>query len=221
MRVPSASGAQRDWREGSRSGSRRARPGLSNGGKPVTLSAVTQTPDDLERAFSLYFEEMQKCAAVGLYFALLHIIVALPDVCAALEEPDARPSDRYESWVGRYRRQELFSPAEFWDLRCKLLHQGQAVGKERGRYRTFSFPVHPGVSIHLGAVVPEANLILDPRRMAIDMRQAIEAWFADLRQPENAARLAAVRTRLPLLVREQRKEIPGFEGPSFYVLSST
>ncbi len=186
----------------------------------LTLSTVTQTPDDLEQAFRVYFAEMERCASAGHYFALLHVIVALPDVCAALEDPGASVMQRYEAWCGHYHRQELLSPVEFYDLRCTLLHQGQAAGRGRGRYKTYSFPVHPGISMH--RVIPtEANIALDPRQMAVEMSQAIEAWFADLRRPENASRLQAVRANLPLLVREQLKSIPGFEGPSFYVFSST
>src|SRR5262249_48212310 len=41
------------------------------------------TPE-LERAFALYFDEIARCRASGLYLALLHLLVALPDVCAAL-----------------------------------------------------------------------------------------------------------------------------------------
>jgi hypothetical protein len=177
--------------------------------------------DDLEQAFRLYFTEMERSATAGHYFALLHVIVALPDLCAALENPDAPVAERYESWCGRYHRYELLSPAELYDLRCKLLHQGQAVGRGRGRYKTYSFPVHHGISVHRFVVEAEENISLDPRRMAAEMRQAVEAWFRDLRQPANIARLQAVRRRLPLLVREQPKVIPGFEGPSFTVMSST
>jgi hypothetical protein len=178
-------------------------------------------PGDLEQAFRLYFEEMARCAAAGHYFALLHVIVALPDVCAALEDPKTKPGERYEAWCGRYHHHGLLSPVEFYDLRCKLLHQGQAVGRGRGRYETYSFPVRPDISLHRVVVKAEANITLDPRQMAIEMRQAIEAWFADLRRPENAPRFQAVRANLPLLVREQVKSIPGLDGPPFYVLSST
>ena len=77
--------------------------------------------------------------------------------------------------------------------------------------RTFTLAVAPGS--HFGP--------FDPRQMAVDMRRAIAAWFADLGRSENAARLQVVRSDLPLLVRVQFKFIPGFDGPPFGVLSST
>lgn len=181
---------------------------------------MAQTRDDLEQAFRLYFAEMDRCATAGHYFALLHVIAALPDVCAALEDPAKPVAERYEAWYARYHHHEFLSAVEFYDFRCKLLHQGQAVGRGRGRYKTYSFAVHPGISMHR-AVLTEANITLDPRLMAVEMRQAVEAWFRDLRRQENAPRLLAVRANLPLLVREQPTVIPGFEGPSFYVMSST
>ena len=151
---------------------------------------------DLEQAFQLYFMEMTECAISGRFFALLHVIVALPDVCAALEEPSSPVLERYEGWLEKYHAHALLSPVEFYDLRCKLLHQGQAVGRGRGRYKTYSFPIHPDISLHR-AVVETGNIILDPRQMAVDMRRAIETWFTDLRRSENAARLQVVRSNYP------------------------
>jgi hypothetical protein len=59
---------------------------------------ATPGADDLDRAFALYFSEMERCVSAGCYFALLHVILALPDVCAALETPDARTDgDRYRA----------------------------------------------------------------------------------------------------------------------------
>ena len=180
---------------------------------------VAHAPDDLDQAFLLYFEEMERCVRAGHYFALLHIIVALPDVCAALEDLAAPVGQRYETWCGRYFRHDLLSPVELYDLRCRFLHQGQAVGR-RGRYKTYSFPVYPGTFVHR-AVPSEDNLTLDPSRLAFEMKQAVETWFADLRRPANATRLQAVRANLRLLVRVQPKTIPGFIGPYFIAMSST
>jgi len=60
------------------------------------------TADDFEQAFSLYFKEMDRCVAMGCYWALLHVLLALPDVCAALEAPQATVRERYTEWCRRY-----------------------------------------------------------------------------------------------------------------------
>jgi len=59
--------------------------------------------------------------------------------------------------------------------------------------------------------------------MVSDMRGAIQAWFADLRNPVHAATLAAVRGNLRSFVREQQKVIPevgGVGGAQLLVQSS-
>ncbi len=181
---------------------------------------VAVTPDDLDRAFELYFNEMDRCLSAGCYFALLHVIFALPDVCAALESPHGRTSgDSYQDWCRRYLNEPLLSPYEFYKLRCALLHQGQALGT--GRYSTYSFAVEARTSLHRYLVTSEQNITLDPRQMVADMKRAIREWFTDLRTPVNAAMLATVRVNLRSLVREQQKTIPGLGGAQFMVQSST
>ena len=177
-------------------------------------------PDDLDRAFALYFTEMDRCVSATCHFALLHVIFSLPDVCAALESPNRITSaDRYRDWCGRYLNDPLLSPDEFYNLRCALLHQGHALGK--GRYSTYSFAVQAGISVHRYVVTSERNITLDPRQMVTDMKSAIQAWFTDLRTPANVATLITVGGHLRSLVREQPKVISGIGGAQFMVQSST
>jgi hypothetical protein len=178
------------------------------------------TADDFERAFSLYFKEMDRCTTMGYYWALLHVLLALPDVCAALESPEAKVGDRYKGWCRQYLHSPLLTPEEFYELRCALLHQGQALGAQ-GRYSTFSFAVAEGISIHRVVVASEKNITLDPRRMVDEMKSAIRQWFTDLLDTSNAPRLAKVNGNLRFLVREQMKEHPGIGGIVFAVYSST
>jgi hypothetical protein len=180
---------------------------------------VGLTADDLERAFELYFNEIDRCVSQGCYFALLHVIFALPDVCASMESPNAAPGERYKAWCQRYHNHPLLLPEEFYKLRCALLHQGQALGA--GRYRTYSFAVQAGISAHRTVVSSEHNITLDPRQMGVDMKRSVQAWFTDLRDPVNAARLTTVRNSLPSLMREQQKQLPGIGGVPFIALSST
>lgn len=176
--------------------------------------------NDLEQAFQLYFDEMRACVSAGRFFALLHVILVLPDVCAALENPSAEVGSRYKAWCAQYHAHPLLSAEEFYDLRCKFLHQGQALGT-KGRYETYSFPIQAGVSFHRVAVPAEKNVTLDPCQMAEEMERAVRAWFTDLREPANANRLASVRSNLRFLVRRQPKELPGIGGQPFLVMSSS
>jgi hypothetical protein len=171
------------------------------------------TADDFEQAFSLYFKEMDRCVAMGCYWALLHVLLALPDVCAALESPKAAVRERYTDWCRRYLNPPFshLTPEEFWELRNAILHQGQALGGTKGRrYSTFSFATTADPSVH-GAVIAD-NITLHPRQMVSEMQSAIRRWFADLRDPGNAPRQVTVKGNLRLLVREQMKEHPAGSG---------
>jgi hypothetical protein len=58
-----------------------------------------KTAADLERAFSVYFTEMESCENAGCYWALLHLTVILPDVCGALEFGSmSKVGTRYIDW---------------------------------------------------------------------------------------------------------------------------
>ena len=43
------------------------------------------TPGSLDSAFQIYWDEMDRCRAARTYWALLHVTICLPDICAALE----------------------------------------------------------------------------------------------------------------------------------------
>jgi hypothetical protein len=45
------------------------------------------TESELCEAFKTYFDEMDKCAAAECNWALLHVVLVMPDICAALEHP--------------------------------------------------------------------------------------------------------------------------------------
>jgi hypothetical protein len=54
---------------------------------------------DLEQAFKVHFDEMEKCEDKKCYWALLHLVVILPDICGALDLPGqiwSRVNDRLD-----------------------------------------------------------------------------------------------------------------------------
>ena len=65
----------------------------------MLLAGLMKTAADLERAFSVYFTEMESCEKAECYWALLHLAVILPDVCGALEfGSTSKVSKRYTDW---------------------------------------------------------------------------------------------------------------------------
>jgi len=68
---------------------------------------------DLDSAFSLYFDEISHCRAAGNYLALLHLLVSLPDVCAALQDDNGRTSNvRYQAWCRYFGTDPRFTPED-------------------------------------------------------------------------------------------------------------
>lgn len=102
------------------------------------------TEDQLETAFRTYFDEIHRCDANKCYWALLHLLVIMPDICGAMESEngEANPT-RYLDWCKRYLASEDLSKEEWYEMRCSLLHQGRTLPRKKeqpkGRYHRYSF----------------------------------------------------------------------------------
>jgi len=178
--------------------------------------------DELDQAFKAYFDEMDRCVAGGCYWALLHLSVILPDICAALESEDGQGKpDKYKNWCKRYLADEAMSASDWYALRCALLHQGQTTPDE-GRYRSVSLS-SPATAVRLHKVIvpSEGNITLDMVRVAEDIRGSIARWRRDLESPAQANHLANLQRHLSTLAKEKPKTIPGISGLDIQVVSST
>jgi hypothetical protein len=186
------------------------------------------TPAALERAFEVYIAEIERCVRTKCYWALLHLLVILPDICASLEADDGEADGRrYREWCERYfPGDKAFTPEDRYAIRCALLHQGRTI-PDRGQYGSFSFvpPTETGdvfhrISTDFGAGT-KPNFTIDVSKMAEETKEATRRWFNDLQQLEKSDHLKNVQRYLPLLVRMGQKTIPGFEGRQIYTVSST
>jgi hypothetical protein len=172
---------------------------------------------ELEQAFKTCLDEMDKCERAECYWALLHMVVVLPDICAALEHDKGDTSGEigrcYESWCERYWCSATISARRRWEIRCALLHQGRTVLKDG---ETFSYirPAPSGSKVHEYVHPDEPNTTLEVHKLAAEVKRAIRAWFRDLTQPERASKLENVLRHLPKLAREKPKVLPGIlENP--------
>jgi len=166
------------------------------------------TVADLERAFRTYFEEMDRCAKFKCFWALLHMAVALPDVCAALQSNSGEAGDGgpYRAWCKDNFAGHFLSPNDRYGIRCALLHQGRTT-PTGGGYGSYSFvqPSPSGSIVHNWVTPRERNITLDVGEMAQDTRAAMRTWFAKIQIPANARRLANVERHLLHLAREKAK----------------
>jgi hypothetical protein len=103
------------------------------------------------------------------YWALLHYIIIFPDICGALEIINEEASgNSYKDWARRYVEDNNLSAAEWYDIRCSLLHQGRTVG--RRRYTLYKFG-QPGTIIHKQADPQECSIGLDVSQMADEIER--------------------------------------------------
>jgi hypothetical protein len=169
-----------------------------------------KTVEDLSRAFAVYFIEMDRCEKSGAYWALLHIALVMPDICAALEYgPGAKVGERYTSWCHDYFPNDPnFTEDDRYQIRNALLHEGSTL-PNKSQYASVSF-VEPGateIEVHQDVTDDgggKKNLTLDVKKLADETRAAMERWFSSLQH--DAKRNEQVASRLSRVARVQTKE---------------
>src|SRR5689334_14557767 len=102
------------------------------------------TTQTLEDAFLVYFTEMENCVRHKTYWALLHVVVCLPDICSALETPTgAANPNSYKNWCNRqgYLPDTVLNGEDWYEMRSRVLHQGRTLPDSRSRltYKNFIF----------------------------------------------------------------------------------
>jgi hypothetical protein len=165
--------------------------------------------DQLRAAFGVYLTEMERCEKAGAYWALLHLALVLPDICAALEYgPDAKVGERYTMWCrDHFPKHPSLTPDDRYQIRNAVLHEGSTL-TNKSQYRSISF-VEPRVAdleVHQNVTtsVDGKNLTLDVKQLADETRGAMGHWFVSLQESDE--RNALVASRLNRVARLQTKE---------------
>jgi hypothetical protein len=154
---------------------------------------------ELEAAFKVYFDEMDRCVGVKTYWALLHVVVCMPDICAALEHPRGRATGpAYEAWCNRFLKDNLLSGEDWYGMRCKVLHDGRTT-LQRGKRFVFGQPDANGVKDHRRE--DGNDVYLDVGDLAAAIIRAFEHWSTELASDPNSDAARNVEKNLPSLVR--------------------
>jgi hypothetical protein len=163
------------------------------------------TKTEIEQGLATYFDEMRRCAAARCNWALAHLLIIMPDICAALEHGNT--TERwYRAWCERWFDCTRFNGIERYKLRCGMLHEGQARPDERRlrageelRYDRFSFG--PSGSPHM---ISEGRLLhLDVAKLHEESVQAIGEWAGQMERD----RTADIRTRLAELAQARPVQV--------------
>ena len=172
------------------------------------------TVPELEQAFQVYFGEIERCRTNDCHWALLHVLVSLPDICAALESENGWATEtKYVDWCHRYCSSGVVTPEDYRDIRNLVLHQGR-TRTTAGRYYKFTKPTEGGNRAHR-VVYGSDVVVLDVSELAKEMVGSIRTWFADLQSQPAQGRKANVEKHLSSLVMVKDQELPGITGITF------
>lgn len=168
---------------------------------------------DVGAAFQIYWDEMARCRSAKTYWALLHVTVCLPDICAALQAPNGETTGAlYIAWCEQHLQDPILTGAERYVMRCKVLHQGRASIGHPGRYSGFSFaqPATDGQVDHRR--VEGTTLVLDVGRLADEVREGVERWIQALESGPTGSLATNVEKNLGSLVRVRQFALPPRPG---------
>lgn len=172
------------------------------------------TVQKLRSHFALYLEEIDRCLDAKCYWALLHVLLALPDVCASLEaDPATKVGDRYVKWCDSYLPVgPAVSGVDRYHMRNALLHSGSTTAQNLGKthqtsYTHFSFvdPDTFDLSVHHTTNPNRTILNIHVAPMADETKQALENWFNALQG--DPVRMARMEENIGRLTRFQPKRI--------------
>jgi hypothetical protein len=158
--------------------------------------------------FDVYWNELTRCEKSSAYWALLHLTVCLPDICAALQSVDGRTSGRrYVAWSDRFAIQPYLTGAERYQMRCNVLHQGRARLDPAGRYSSFCFgrPSPSGGIDHYR--LDGTVLHIDVGSFARETTSAVEEWIAWVESDAGSPEALAVQRNITTLVHVDRVSV--------------
>lgn len=147
----------------------------------------------------------------GLYYLVLFPLLAIPDICGALESKDGQATkERYVDWFHRYVAAEYvvagrpsLTGEDCYYFRCSLFHQG-AAQHPKSSYSRILF-VEPGVQwmvLHNNILNDALNI--DVRIFCNDMVGGAEEWLI------RAENTAAFRANYPKFMRRYAQGLPPY-----------
>jgi hypothetical protein len=176
-----------------------------------------RTVQQLRSDFALYLDEIERCLGTKCYWALLHVLLALPDICASLEADPASTSpkvgDRYVDWCNAYLPVgPAVSGADRYQMRNALLHSGSTTAQNLGKthqtsYTHFSFvdPATFDVAVHDTTNPDRTVLNVHVVQMTAETKLALEGWFNTLQG--DPVKMSRVEQKIARLTRLQPKRI--------------
>lgn len=184
------------------------------------LGAMTR--EELMDAFKIYWSELELCRSAGAYWALLHVTVCLPDICAALQSHNGRTNgNKYRAWCGRFLTNPLLSANERWLMRCAVLHQGRSKLPVGSRYTGFSFSRPNAQRQVLHNEVEGTTLIQDVDVLSREVTTGVIDWMIKIALSPGTVEAEHVAKNLPRLIRVREFPLPALAGSPILPFGTT
>lgn len=144
--------------------------------------------------------EIERALELELYYLAIVLALTLPDICAALEDPNGvTRGEYYKAWYNKYFaiKYPSITDNDCWSLRCGVVHQGRC-GHPNMQYDRVVFTM-PGAPAVLHNNFINGALNLDIELFCQDMIDTVRDWYNAQQNNPN------VKSNLPHLVRYRPK----------------
>jgi hypothetical protein len=90
------------------------------------------TEQQLQDAFHVYTSSLTAVRASKCYWSVLHVVLSLPDICAALQNANGETTGaKYAAWCDQFVPDSRLTGADWYKMRCAVLHLGSSIPQQR------------------------------------------------------------------------------------------
>jgi hypothetical protein len=144
--------------------------------------------------------QIRRALQANLYYAALFPVLALPDICGALESPDGEANKpKYAAWFDKWvaqRYRGTLTGDDCYYLRCSLLHQG-TTRHAKSTYSRVLFLEPNTIGFAHNNILMDA-LNIDLPTFCADMIDGVEAWLPQaIALPHFQTNMSRFITRYP------------------------
>jgi len=172
-------------------------------------------PGELKEALSIYWNEAERCREAEALWALLHVTVCIPDICAALRDGPRKAGvvgSTYRKWCDDYLTDPgpsgALTSAARWEMRNKVLHEGTAQVEPKLGFNGFAFlpPLQPPHRNPHKQIL-DGTLLIDVVELAEETHAGVDTWISDVEAYLDGSEAQRVGSNLESLVRVRPRRV--------------
>jgi hypothetical protein len=131
--------------------------------------------------------QIRKALKEDLYFPILFAVLAIPDLCGAVDSQNGEASkEKYVTWFDKYiapKYNGFLSGEDCYYFRCSLLHQGSSQHRNSSYERVLFVEPSATHAVFHNNILGDA-LNIDVGLFCEDMIQGVEKWLRENEENE-------------------------------------